>query len=114
MKKDWRDDYWSECLSIAAEECALHLTPDQLECLVDSVKGGHENYSMASGDDVFSANLTASRAREISDLKKAVQREKDKMPCRQCGGRGTIHTFGGTMMSTSQCWKCHGEGRHDP
>lgn len=111
---DWKKDYWSECISIAADECGLSMTQEQLDCMADSVKGGHENYSMASGDDVFSANLTASKAREVSDLKKVVQREKDKVHCRNCNGSGSVHTYGGTMMSTSQCWVCDGEGRHDP
>lgn len=111
---DWEKDYWSECISIAADECGLSMTPEQLDCLAGSVKGGHENYSMASGNDVFSTNLTASKERQVSDLKKAVRREKDKVHCRACNGSGSTHTYGGTMMSTSQCWKCHGEGRHDP
>lgn len=40
-------DYWKECISIAADECELTLTPDQLTYLADSVSGGHENYGMA-------------------------------------------------------------------
>ena len=40
-------DYWEECISIAAEECDLHLTPNQLKYLAESVEGGHDNYGMA-------------------------------------------------------------------
>lgn len=40
-------DYWSECIAIAAEECGLELTPEQLACLADSASGGHEHYGMA-------------------------------------------------------------------
>jgi len=40
-------DYWKECISIAAEECDLSLTDDQLAALADGVSGGHENYDMA-------------------------------------------------------------------
>lgn len=40
-------DYWKECISIAADECELTLTPEQLTYLADSVSGGHENYGMA-------------------------------------------------------------------
>ena len=40
-------DYWKECISLAAEDCGLTMTDDQLESLADSVKGGHENYGMA-------------------------------------------------------------------
>lgn len=40
-------DYWKECISIAADECDLSITAEQLEMLGDSVAGGHENYGMA-------------------------------------------------------------------
>lgn len=40
-------DYWKECISIAADECELSMTSEQLECLAVSVSGGHENYGMA-------------------------------------------------------------------
>ena len=42
-----QQDYWRECLSIAAEECGLELLPEQLNCLASSVEAGHENYGMA-------------------------------------------------------------------
>lgn len=40
-------DYWKECMSIAADECDLQLTDDQLESLAESAESGHENYGMA-------------------------------------------------------------------
>ena len=40
-------DYWKECISIAANECDLKLTPEQLTYIADSVSGGHECYGMA-------------------------------------------------------------------
>lgn len=40
-------EYWKECISIAADECELTLTPEQLNYIADSVSGGHEHYSMA-------------------------------------------------------------------
>lgn len=40
-------DYWKECIAIAAEDCGATLTPEQLECLAESVQGGHECYGMA-------------------------------------------------------------------
>lgn len=42
-----QQNYWQECIAIAAEECELTLTPDQLNCLAESARGGHEHYSMA-------------------------------------------------------------------
>jgi 23S rRNA A1618 N6-methylase RlmF len=40
-------DYWQECIAIAAEECGLTLTQEQLECLADGAESGHEHYGMA-------------------------------------------------------------------
>jgi hypothetical protein len=40
-------DYWQECMAIAAEECDLKLTPEQLDCLAGGAEGGHEHYGMA-------------------------------------------------------------------
>ena len=41
------NDYWKECISIAADECGATLTPEQLNYIVDAVQGSHENYGMA-------------------------------------------------------------------
>jgi hypothetical protein len=44
---DCYKDYWRECISIAAEECDLTLTDDQLDALAEGAKSGHEHYDMA-------------------------------------------------------------------
>lgn len=44
---DCYKDYWRECISIAADECDLTLTSDQLDALAESAKSGHEHYDMA-------------------------------------------------------------------
>lgn len=111
---DWRDQYWDECISIAADECGLVLTKEQLDCLSGSVRGGHENYSMASGDDVASSNRYAELEREKVDLRKTLVREQAMIACKPCAGSGWITTLGPYHSSTSQCWKCSGHGRHDP
>jgi CRISPR/Cas system CMR subunit Cmr6 (Cas7 group RAMP superfamily) len=40
-------DYWTECITQAAEDCNLSLTKEQLDCLVETVKLSHENYDQA-------------------------------------------------------------------
>jgi hypothetical protein len=40
-------DYWQECMAIAAEECELTLTPDQLDYLASAAESGHKHYGMA-------------------------------------------------------------------
>lgn len=44
---DAQRDYWQECISIAADECEVILTPEQLAYIADSVEAGHDNYGMA-------------------------------------------------------------------
>lgn len=109
-----RTEYWRECISEAAEECGAVLTHEQVIEIADIVEGAHENYGMAFGHDVADANLSATRRREVSDLKAQVEREQRKVHCRQCNGVGSITTQGPYHSGTSQCWKCSGDGRHDP
>jgi hypothetical protein len=47
MQKTSRNNYWEECIAIAAEECNLSLTPEQLDYLAESVLVSHENYGLA-------------------------------------------------------------------
>lgn len=63
-------NYWKDCISIAADECGLELTKEQLETLADAVESGHENIS----------NQIESRAQEeLRNLKreKETRRELD-------------------------------------
>lgn len=40
-------DYWEECISIAAEDCELKLSSEQLTCLANGAESGHEHYGQA-------------------------------------------------------------------
>lgn len=44
---DGKRDYWAESMAIAAEECGLVLTPEQLEYLAGAAESSHEHYGMA-------------------------------------------------------------------
>jgi translation elongation factor EF-Tu-like GTPase len=69
-------DYWQECIAIAAEECDLKLTQEQLDHLASAAESGHEHYGMA-----FYSPPPSERLTEIEDgWKKKVkdlQRELD-------------------------------------
>jgi len=41
------NDYWKDCISEAADECDLKLTPEQLDCLAGAAESGHDHYGMA-------------------------------------------------------------------
>lgn len=71
-----RRDYWQECIAIAAEECDLTLTHEQLDCLASSAESGHEHYGMA-----FYSPPQSERLNEIEECwkskLKALQAEFD-------------------------------------
>jgi hypothetical protein len=104
-------EYWIECVSIAADECGATLTKEQIACIADSVQGGHENYGLAFYTPPASESPYA---REATELRKELRAEREKITCRACNGTGAITTYGGTFQSTSSCWKCNGQGRHKP
>ena len=66
--KDVYLDYWCECVSLAAEECDLVLTDDQLTYIAESVRGGHENYGMAfyQPESPYPGGDQAPRGRAVS------------------------------------------------
>lgn len=67
------DEYWKECISQSAEECGLKMTDDQLECIADSVKSGHEHYGMA-----FYSPPDHERRDDIEKEWKAKLKDKDE------------------------------------
>lgn len=69
-------DYWEECISLAAEECGLTLTPDQLNCLAESAEKGHESYGMAFYSPPWSDRMSEIEAEWKAKLK-TLQAELD-------------------------------------
>lgn len=70
-------DYWSECISIAADECDLRVTLKQLKYIAESVDGAHENYGMAFYSPSANDRLSDIE-REWKAKYAALQREFDK------------------------------------
>lgn len=67
-------DYWRESLAIAAEECELAITSEQLDCLADAISGSHENYGQAFYSPPASDRISVIENEWRSKLKEA---EKD-------------------------------------
>lgn len=110
MLSDAHRSYWYEVIEEAFCEEKIIATPEQIDSIAGFAECAHENYGMAfyqpSGPSQVQIDLDAMR-KELSD-------ERRKIHCEECNGTGTTHTYGGTFMSTSQCYKCRGEGRHAP
>ena len=103
-------NYWKECIECAFDEAGIIATVEQIEHVADTVRVSHDNYGMAFYSPPASEHLRS----EIDDLKRKIKREQNKVHCRECDGLGSITTPGPVQSSTSQCWKCNGEGRVDP
>lgn len=57
-------DYWQECISVAADECDLTLSKEQLQYIADAVESGHDNYGMAFYSPPSSDRLESIRREE--------------------------------------------------
>lgn len=101
-------DYWKECISEALSEQGIAATAEQIHEIAYCVEGAHENYGMAFYQP--ENPLIGELANAKSELKK----EQDKVFCKPCNGSGRIYTQGPYHGSDSQCWKCHGHGKHAP
>lgn len=104
-------DYWREAFMAALEEAEIPFPSDEkLKLGADVLEGAHENFGTAHGYDCIPNPQTG----EIEKLNRELRRERAKIHCHTCDGRGRIETPGPYHSSNSQCWKCNGEGRVDP
>lgn len=103
-----KTDYWAECLASAFEEHGIVATSDQIEAVARDVEVSQENIGMAFYQP---ENPLIGELKRVEAELKA---EKELMHCQRCNGTGRLISYGGTFQSNSQCWKCHGEGKHKP
>lgn len=105
-------NYWEECISIAAEECGLTLTDEQLKYLTDAVEGGHENYGMAHGYDCIPNPIESQAKSELQSLKRQMQKDDEwkasTKPCPACNTNGWVKDGWGRDTT---CIECDGKGR---
>ncbi|MDX1117068.1 hypothetical protein GOL29_03330 [Sinorhizobium medicae] len=109
-------DYWADALGDALCEIDKFnaLTSEERAKVAKSLHMAHECYGIAFGHDVISRNYSAARRDEEGRLRKEVQRERDKVVCRECGGAGRLRYNSGPWAVDTGCMKCNGDGRHDP
>ena len=102
-------DYFSECISDAAEECGAQMTTDQIKFIAEAVDGARENMSQAFGYDVASSNFTAARDREADELRQRLHYEQtvSRTRCSACKGHGFYRDGWGRDFG---CSECDGEG----
>lgn len=106
--------YWEIFVDEFVPEMGIVLTPQQRNEMVDAIVGHAEMESEATGQAIFSANRRGYLEKELEDAKKATRFEEEKILCATCEGKGTLTSYRGTFMSTSQCYECRGQGRVHP
>ncbi len=115
-REDYVNQYWSDAIGEALCEMDKFdlFTSAEINELGEALAISAEHQSMAFGWDVASSNRAAELRRDEDNLRKELARARAKIICRSCDGAGWITTQGPYHSSTSQCFKCHGDGRHDP
>ncbi len=100
------DAYWNEAVSVALDEAGVTATNEQIAAIAGSIQVSHENIGMAYPTPEHPA------IREASDLKRELEKERAKVVCPDCKGRGSITTTWGSSgrSSTGRCDTCNGEG----
>lgn len=106
-----KNDYWFEAVESSLDEAGVAATKEQTNAIASDIDVAHEQYDMAFGYDVASQNYTAEKDQQIVDLRRELNAECEKMPCKTCKGRGEIVERGPYHSSASTCWKCKGNGR---
>jgi RecJ-like exonuclease len=99
-------DYWEECIREAFEDAGIVATDEQVDIVAGWVDGAHENYGLATGREFIPHPLET----ENKDLKRELEKERDKVVCPECKGKGYF-ILSGIRTSYSTCRKCKGEGK---
>ena len=108
-------NYWEECIREAFEDLKVKATEDQINGVVTWVEGAHENYGLATGNDVADANWESEDTINLRELKKTQERHEawvnSTKPCRLCTTTGVIRDGWGRDCT---CHHCNGQGRVKP
>lgn len=105
-------EYWVECISEALSESNIEASVEQIKAIAEFVEGAHENYGMATGNDVADSNFISDDARKLSDLESEIDArnrwEQSTDPCKQCNTSGIV--LDGWSRDV-KCRACNGSGR---
>lgn len=99
-------EYWIEAVSSSFEDKGISCDDKLIKNIAEDMMLSSENMSMAFGWDVIPNPLETENKSLQADLK----REKEKIICETCKGKGSLRSDGPCHFSVSQCWKCNGAG----
>jgi len=101
-------DYWIESLASSFEEHGIVATSEQIARVAADMQVSSENQGQAF------YTPPNPMIRELDETKKLLAAEKAKVGCPTCRGKGYVVENFMNRSSTSQCDKCHGEGKITP
>jgi len=101
-------DYWKECIEEAFEDSGIVATESQIENVISAVKGAHENYGTATGEELISNPVELQADKDLRNLQREIDRrekwERDTQVCPVCMTTGS-------SLGSIICYKCSGKGR---
>lgn len=105
-----RSEYWCEAVADAFDDVGAYaawqtLTPDQQARIGRNLEGAAEGQSMA-----FHVPENP-MIRQIEDLEASLRKERSKVGCPTCRGRGRVEFGAGPWWVNTDCDACHGEGK---
>jgi len=107
MSNETKINYWIEVLETSFDFAGINATKGQLEQIAQDIQTAHECYGMAYGYD----NIPNPLEMKNKELQKKLNIECRKKVCPMCSGSGVEVFVGPGHTSTSQCYKCRGEGK---
>jgi len=99
------DEYWNESVSEALDEYEIH---KDRNVFFEDIRHIAEMESEACGY----LGIPNPLVEENEKLQHELNRERKKVHCKACNGKGRIIEHGPVHSYNSECWKCNGEGRH--
>lgn len=95
-------DYWLECIKEAFEDAGIIATKEQVDTVTSWVEGASENEGLARGREAIPNPVQL----ENGNLRKQLERERNKQVCGNCKGRGYTVINGPVHSAESSCLEC--------
>lgn len=95
---------WEEIIAEAFEDVGIQATKEQIDAVSIWVESAYEN------QDLYTGGAPNPLLEEVKKLEHALKIERDKSICDLCGGSGWLTHDGIVRRSSTQCYKCRGEG----
>lgn len=98
--------YWQICVEEVLGNHGVEATSEQIAAIAEDIQ------SCAGVQGEYSAPVDRGGASETDKLRAELKAEQSKVFCVTCQGSGRIiESVGTSHSSSSQCWKCNGDGK---